>query len=586
MYHLLRKNKRLHGWHHPLLAVDCENDPKTGKFICAGVYGDVREGYKIERINGKVTRIKIIKRIEKYFTNQTSFIKFLKNLKSNSCMLIFFNLAYDKWFFDKIVNHDKVINAGSRVIALKLKGNKIKAVDLMNHVDGSLEDWIKYLDMEKKGIKKVSLKDLKLRVLMDAKATFELGTFIEDFYYYETGIPLQVTVASSAMKLFVTKFFDDYWQRKGESFNNYEREAYFGGRVEIFKRGKIKTWDYDVNSMYLSIMSESLLPDMITGKFVKVGEKDFDLEYFGRYLNSYLGIWHVEVYVPEMNIPILPYHLFGKLMFPVGTFKGYWTSVELLRAIEKGCRIIKVYSFVYFKQAKYYFKEFADFVWDKRQKYKKAGNRGMELMIKKLGNSLYGKFAQRNDNGYFGRIEDYEGDIPEVFEEYEFNGTTYIRIPGKKNPVIHGFTAISVFITSYARIKLFDAMDSNKENVVYVDTDSIKLLKPARNIKIGSGLGEWGIESQGKEVEYFRPKMYGKKRKGVPKRASLILSTEDFEDWQYLSPMREREGIIRGITPNKWIDRIKRLSKHDNKRVWDGQNSYPYKVIEENNLTK
>jgi hypothetical protein len=36
-----RQQRKRSPTHHPLLALDIENDPKTGKFINAAVYGEI-----------------------------------------------------------------------------------------------------------------------------------------------------------------------------------------------------------------------------------------------------------------------------------------------------------------------------------------------------------------------------------------------------------------------------------------------------------------------------------------------------------------------------------------------------------------
>ena len=562
----LYKCKTRKGIHHPLLAIDVENDTKTGAFTHGGIYGDIRHETSIwDKETKSPKNIWTTKRIDKYFDNQEEFVNFIKSLKKNSCTLIFFNLAYDENYFDEIVNHKSMLWSGTRLIMLKLKESEIKAIDLMNHVDGTLEDWIKYLKMSEKGIKKVKGSYGKARVMNDARATFELGTFIEDFYYNECNIPLMVTVGSASFRLFRQHFFRDYWQRKGEWWGDYERNAYYGGRVEVLKRGRRKTWGYDVNSMYLSIMYDKYLPDMLTCERVIKPDKNWR-----KYYNTFLGIYHVKVKAPYLHIPLLPYHTEdGKLNFPVGIFEGYWTNVELMKAESLGYEILKVYSFIYYRQAKKYFKEYAEFIWKRRQEYKKKKNRGMELMIKKMGNSCYGKFAQRNDTGYFGRMSDYPPPLPDIFEQFEVGNEIWIREAGEKIPPKYQFTGISVFITSYARLKLYEALEANEKNVIYYDTDSLKLLKPIKGVKVGANLGEWGSDTKGEFINYYRPKTYGKKRKGVPKRAKLVKSTKGEEVWEFEKPLRKKEAIRRKLIPNVWLTQRKVLLLMDDKRVWD-----------------
>ncbi|MBU1149235.1 DNA polymerase, partial [Patescibacteria group bacterium] len=146
-----------------------------------------------------------------------------------------------------------VLQNGTRIITIKLK-NGIRALDLCNHVDGSLESWIKYLDMpEQYGIKKESLENLRVRVMSDAKATYYLGKFIQDFYYKECEIPIQLTVGATALRLFQQKFFGDLWQREDDFLSVFERMAYYGGRTELFRKGKYKILQADSKDIFNKI---------------------------------------------------------------------------------------------------------------------------------------------------------------------------------------------------------------------------------------------------------------------------------------------------------------------------------------------
>jgi hypothetical protein len=163
--------------HHPLLAFDVENDPVTGAFICAAVYGYIRDHH------GKEHKQK------EYFTEQTEFTDYLMDLrkagdKNIPTKLIAFNLSYDLWFLMKISKDSDTLSTGSNIIVSKLK-NGIHIMDLTNLTrQGSLEDWIGYLseEMAKYGIyKKESLDNLEVRVKSDAKATWVLG--FREFLY-------------------------------------------------------------------------------------------------------------------------------------------------------------------------------------------------------------------------------------------------------------------------------------------------------------------------------------------------------------------------------------------------------------------
>ena len=564
---IFRKTQRKRApMHHPLLALDIENDPVTGKFINAAIYGEINV-----RSHGKTKS----KHIEAIFTNQAGFTDFLMDLRPEGMKeiptkIILFNASYDYWFLMKITEDGKLLTNGSNIITGKLK-NGIPIMDLTNLTrQGSLEDWIGYLkeEMAKYGLyKKESLDNLEVRVKSDAKATWILGNYLENFFVKEMGIPLKLTIASAARYLFSLRYFSDYWIREEKHLwkSEYERKAYRGGRVEAFKGGVERTFvGYDVNSMYLSVMRDNDFPDPNSAKYVRepnVLPQDV------------LYIADVTVNVPEQYIGVLPILNpdNGKLIFPTGTFRGHFASPELNYAIKEcGVKVIKIHSLIRYK-GKPYFKEYANFIWKKRKEYKDKHNKGMDILIKYLGNTLYGGFGQKNKDSYFGKLEDLSLDMlakakPAISE---INGVKYVSVTATEGEDSkHTFPCIPVFITSFARLLLLKALRANAEALIYTDTDSMKLRGVAKGIIVGDGLGEWGYEGIEIDVPVYKSKMYGDKCKGVPKKAVLEWEDETRKIYSYRKPNKMKESFRRGLTPALWKKVIKEVSKIDDKRIW------------------
>ena len=584
--------------HHPLLALDIENDPVTGKFINAAIYG-----YK--RIKGKDKKHNRDVLIEEFFTNQKEFTDFLMDLRKPNqkeipTKIILFNASYDYWFLMKITADGELLTNGSNIITGKLK-NGIPIMDLTNLTrQGSLEDWIGYLDMDVKKVpfmeplshephshserhewQVANAKCLMERVKSDAKATWILGNYLENFFVNEMGIPLKLTIASAARYLFSLHYFTDYWIREEKHLwkSEYERKAYRGGRVEAFKGGIERTFvGYDVNSMYLSVMRDEIFPDPNSAKYVRdpnVLPQDV------------LYIADVTVNVPEQYIGCLPILNpdNGKLIFPTGTFRGHFASPEMNYAIKEcGVKVIKIHSLIRYK-GKPYFKEYANFIWKKRKEYKDKHNKGMDILIKYLGNTLYGGFGQKNKDSYFGKLEDYSlgnshepqatsgaqsGYVAKTKPAIsEIDGVKYVSVTATEGEDSkHTFPCIPVFITSYARLLLLKALRANAEALIYTDTDSMKLRGVAKEVIIGDNLGEWGYEGVEIDVPVYKSKMYGDKCKGVPKKAVLEWEDETRKIYSYRKPNKMKESFRRGLTPALWKKVIKEVSKIDDKRIW------------------
>lgn len=573
-YNILKPLKRKNIKHHSMIAVDFEDDGK-GNFICAGVYG-MESYYSTE--NYGINNCKILKEklVKKFYTSQIDLNSYLLSLHPSN-ILVFFNLNYDKVYLQSIRDDSKTLEAKGRVIVMKLK-NGISCIDLTNHVDGSLRDWMEYLNMkEKYGIVKVSLKNKEKRVMNDCKATYQLGKFLEDFYVYELGIPFMLTIGMQSLYLFKSKFFNEIWERKS-FYNIYEREAYRGGRVEVFKRGLVNVKSFDINSCYLSIMRDCPFPNPKSIVYSKTGKG------YEKYLRNYLGIFHLQVFAPKKKVMVLPVYYKGKLIFPCGTFSGYWTSMEINMAIKRGYKILKCFSFVYYREKKFYFRKFANYIWKKRLEYKKMKNRGMDLVVKKIGNALYGKFAQNNEiDGYFGKLEDLKFEVDDKTHKFQFytkGEKTFIWIkPNQFKPAKFQFVCISAFMTSYARIKLLKAMLHNENSLVYCDTDSIKIEGKSKELKISNDLGDFQYEEKKSgKFQFYRPKFYGHVRKGVPKKAKMIRSEKEQIVYRYKKPLREREAIKRGLKPNFWRWITKVLTVKDDKRIWNGNKSEPIEL--------
>ena len=607
----VRKGKPMH---HPLLSLDIENDPVTGKFINAAVYGE-----KNVRSHGKAKAI----HIEDFFTSQKKFLKFLEDLrppgmKEIPTKIILFNASYDYWFLMKITKDGDLLTNGSNIITGRLR-NGIQIIDLTNLTrKGSLEDWIGYLKMKdpftgepivKDKLRDADLEDsedlfnptnpnylramktLEARVKSDAKATWILGNYLENFFVNEIGIPLKLTIASAARYLFSLRFFTDYWYRDEKHLwlSEYERKAYRGGRVEAFKSGVERIFvGYDVNSMYLSIMRDEVFPDPNSAKYIRepkvlpgwkldADSKD-SKDYIPLILESAseaLYIADVTVIVPEQYIGSLPTLSpnTGKLIFPTGTFRGHFASPELNYAIKEcGVKVLEIHSLIKYK-AKPYFKEYAEFVWKKRKEYKDKGIKGMDILIKYLGNTLYGGFGQRNKDSFFGKLEDLTLEFiadtkakPSITEIDDVKYVTVTTTRGEDSE--HTFPCEPVFITSFSRVLLLKALRANADNLIYTDTDSMKLRNVAKETVIGDGLGEWGYEGVEINVSVYKSKMYGCKCKGVPKRAQLEWEDEVRKIYSYEKPNKMKESFRRGLTPAKWNKKIKEVSKIDDKRQW------------------
>jgi hypothetical protein len=557
----------------PFIAFDTENDPSSGDFISGAIYGKYidsnkhihpTEGYYEDRFDLQQKLLDIAE----------------KRPGRNAFRLVGHNVDYDLKYINEIVDDSTRLSAGSRLITARLKMGSTKGIkiyDSSNFVRGSLESWIKDLDMKKNyGVVKLPLTQLKERNIMDAKATYHLITWIEDFMNKNLDIPLQLTLGASSLYFFKKKHLKYPLIRYNGFHNQYERKAYRGGRVEAFRRGIQRVKSYDVHKMYLSIMKDEVVPLPQSARYVKndIGFKDVYKD------NKTLFIAHARVEVPDQYIAPLPYYSdeLRKLIFPVGTFEGYFTSVELRDAVENyGVIIKKVFNYMYYKESIPLFHDFAKHVYETQEKYASLGLSNFIYMIKTIGNSLYGKLGEKHGGGVWVKIIDFTDSIEGLNMKTLHDGEEYGYIRGGvATDSTHTFPGIPAFITGYGRVKLLHRMKEHEYYIIYCDTDSTHF-DACVDLPDEKGIGNWGFEYERTQM-YYRPKMYGSKIKGVPKRAELVGSGVDKKYFSFEKPLKRAESIRRHDVQNRWIRQLKTVSIHDDKRTWDGVVSEPIRV--------
>ena len=239
---------------------------------------------------------------------------------------------------------------------------------------------------------------------------------------------------------------------------------------------------------------------------------------------------------------------------------GFWTTVEVNKAIEVGYKIIDIYEVHHFNTTstelwKSYIRKFLKIKLETspfncseeeyRQKAKlqeiELGelkpNPGLRFISKICLNSLWGKFGQ-NVKASHKEYIDNERDFYSIITNDKVDNLALSFI-NKPSPL--GFTNdtlvyatydedinfiktnfntnvyIACFTTSHARLRLYNMMELLGNSVCYCDTDSIIYAENEENKQkvkqyLGDSLGEWTDELDGKHMKLFcsaQPKDYG-----------------------------------------------------------------------------
>ena len=306
-----------------------------------------------------------------------------------------------------------------------------------------------------------------------------------------------LTLAAQSLTAFRTRFYNnDIHLHSHKGATDLERDAYFGGRTEIFKYGYLGESKYfmlDVNSMYPYSMSNFDIPTKLEG----YGE-NVDLEILEDSLRKYYVIADVDLETVDNAFPlrlttvktkptylrnpkslIYPPNASNRIIFPIGRFRAILHHEELLELIKVG-RIHKIHRIALYQKGRP-FNDYVDFFFHYKRKYKEEKNPSWRYITKLFLNSLYGKFGQLDpvrdyigmDTEYrFNRIPKFNVDKGvytqiltwdrKVYHEYKKGETTF------SNPAIAGA------ITASARMHLYRLFTlAGKENIFYTDTDSI-----------------------------------------------------------------------------------------------------------------
>ena len=362
------------------------------------------------------------------------------------------------------------------------------------------------------------------------------------------------------------------------------RHAFFGGRTNAVRLYHIvdpatgeKIFYIDVTSLYPWVNATAEYP---------VGPPQVITNPTDQNIEHYFGVALVDIIPPhELYHPVLPHRQGGKLTFPLCAtcveeemvkpmlersatclhtpeermLRGTWCTPELLKALEKGYKLVKINEIWHFqKRVKGLFKDYVNQwlkvkqesagypAWanteDKKTQYcnnyrehqgidleadKIAKNPGRKATAKLMPNSFWGKFGENLNKPHVyaisnpadlftllhASIENVErirvctNDLLEVVtREPEENQSDN----GKRNIFVAAFT------TCWARLKLYEYLDQLGFQVLYFDTDSVVYTwKPGQpQIPLGDYLGEMTDELDGDAIVEFvsgGPKNYGYK---------------------------------------------------------------------------
>lgn len=314
---------------------------------------------------------------------------------------------------------------------------------------------------------------------------------------------IKLTQASLSMA-----YFRRHHQPYNIDFNENVKhfyESYYGGRTECFKMGSGHYSVIDVNSMYPYHLRNSTFPNPRSLRC----EVDINTLQFSRTLLQFEGMADLTIQHHETEYGYLPYRSSeGKLLFPVGTFRGKWNFPEVRNALENGAiKILTCHKAVYGEPMASPFASYVDSLHDIKQKATKAGDEWLVSMTKYYLNMLYGKFGQNNEERTI-----YLNDITKqwhVVETYQRNGKFkrlirfnknrndfFMVIGAKGTKPAYCIPSFASYVTSMGRVQIVNKLyEMHPKGVAYCDTDSL-FFSNAVGVTSSEALGDWKIENK------------------------------------------------------------------------------------------
>ena len=502
---------------------------------------------------------------------------------------------------------------GSWFFIVKRGSASLVFIDVMNFYQQSLKSLGHLIGEEKQDVDPLTATADALReycrqdVVIIRKAVERFLTFISSNDLGNVG----KTLASTSMNAFRHKFM-----RKRIEIHKHipawrlEHAAYYGGRVELFRKGYVKGPLYylDINSQYPSQMATRELPH----ELLSYDEGDLSVAGVKKLLGPYYCIADVTLESDQARYPVRllrsecqdgavvnadplrSHDTTGlRVVYPTGVFRTALSHYALAAAFQEG-HIQSVHRLAVYRKS-ILFSDFVREFWTRRREAQISGNTVDAYLYKILLNSFYGKWGQKQRseiasytcNPDAWEVEDVtltesalqrllDNSKAKDLDALEINGkTVYVeRLLGKERwfarvdkPSYNAFPAISAGVTDAGRELLWSIwQEAGMRNCIYSDTDSVIVTEEGfqrLQHRLGNELGQLKLEHTLDYLVVNGPKDYdhnlGSKHKGVSARAVYDASRDVWEQEQWLRP----HGHLRQGLDAPYVSRLveKRLTR-------------------------
>ena len=327
-----------------------------------------------------------------------------------------------------------------------------------------------------------------------------LDKFI-DLLLSNFGILPSSTLALTAAKSFDKGFFPLKKIASNEAYEFAIRDATYGGRNEVYKRYGESIYLYDVKRMFMSCYDTP----------VPIGKMSWITPNIDRGTLA-----EAMVKVPDTQVGPLPYRYMGRLIFPVGIFRGWWDMVELRNAVRKGVDIKLLRQLE--GEEEPILKPFSDLV----NQLSNGSNQALGSIWKLFGLRLSGKFGQHKSRTEIKHVRDTAANEYNPIDQ----GEVYHEVDSILNTHQSPYTkpAINMRIRAEARVRHLNKLLEAKD-IYYCDTDSVYTTS---EMSTGDNIGELKQIGYAKRAYFVGNKFYGY----VDDNNQLKQKTAGYRDYQ------------------------------------------------------
>jgi hypothetical protein len=304
---------------------------------------------------------------------------------------------------------------------------------------------------------------------------------------------------------------------------NFLSQSYYGGLVDVFKPKVENGYYYDINGHYANQMKNQYYP---------VGDLTYTTD---TNLDNYFGVVKAKVTVPKMDFPPLPFRTKHGVKNLCGTWRGIYTSIELIDYRDRYGLIIEVeYGYTFKKKVKL-FENFITHFNAIKEEFKKTAKGNIAKLTQ---NSLYGKWGMNllttttelmsqhqhdKHRKHFKSIstQELEGNmelvtyenLPNLFDSEDEDSVIQKNIDRflfseSKDESLNVNVVISSFISAYARIEYNRIRNLPEIGLIAGDTDSVITQNPLPPEEVGPELGKLKLEYRIKEGIHVSSKFY------------------------------------------------------------------------------